>query len=201
MGCDGCGQSTARPVGKALRQSTMSLLDEFFGDPLKQSRQDKEIPRTARRFAASSNLPSRALPWNRGEHTDEENLKWCWLRAVEWGRWPIFLSQPIAPVLLMFLPWQHVVIGVTLLNVLWAVFVRYHMVALPLAYWGAVFVLLRWIAWPCATAWMFISDRMPEAWVTLSWPVLIYPLGIITPTQVGRIQKMLMECLGYETTA
>jgi len=177
----------------------MSLFDELFGDRLKKARQAKEGRCTAGTFRASSRLSTIVLPWKPREHTDDENLRWCWLRAVEWGRWPIFLSQPIAPVLLMFLPWQHVVIGVALLNVLWAVFVRYHMVALPLAYWGVVVVMLRWITWPGATIWLFLTGRKHEAWISLLWPVLIFPIGMFTPTQIGRIQEMFMQCLGYES--
>lgn len=138
------------------------------------------------------------MHWHPNEHTDDENVQWCWLRAVEWGRWPIFLSQSVAPVLLISLSWKYVVIGVALLNLLWAFFIRYRIVILPLACWGVLIALLRWITWPSATVWLFIAGRKPEAWVSLLWPVLIYPVGIFTPTRIGRIQKMFMECLGYE---
>ena len=37
------------------------------------------------------------LVWNPADHSDQDNLTWSFLRAVEWGRWPIFLSQPVAP--------------------------------------------------------------------------------------------------------
>ena len=59
------------------------------------------------------------MGWNPGQHSDDDNLRWSWLRAVEWGRWPVFLSQPIGPVLLIWLPWQQVallVIGATLIG-------------------------------------------------------------------------------------
>jgi hypothetical protein len=138
------------------------------------------------------------MHWNPEEHTDDENMQWCWLRSVEWGRWPIFLSQPMAPLFLIFLSWNEVVTAVLLLNVLWALFIRYRVVVVPLAYWGVVVVMLKWITWPSATIWLFVSGRKPEAWVSLLWPLLIFPIGMITPTQIGRIQKMFMQCLGYE---
>ena len=40
--------------------------------------------------------------WKTAEHTEEENKRWCWLRACEWGQWPLFVSQPIIPPLLLF---------------------------------------------------------------------------------------------------
>jgi hypothetical protein len=44
------------------------------------------------------------MAWNQG-YSDKENLQWSLLRAVEWGIWPAFLSQPIVSVLLMFFEW------------------------------------------------------------------------------------------------
>ena len=42
--------------------------------------------------------------WNPSEHTKEENTKWSWLRAIEWGQWPLFMSQIFAPLLLIIIP-------------------------------------------------------------------------------------------------
>ena len=33
--------------------------------------------------------------WNARENTDEENLRWSLLRAIEWGRWPFFKGWDI----------------------------------------------------------------------------------------------------------
>jgi hypothetical protein len=138
--------------------------------------------------------------WNPTKHSDEENLKWCWLRAVEWGRWPIFLSQVIAPPLLIFLSWKYVVLGFVAGNIAWALLVRYRFVNVALAYIGCVVVLFRWVTWPVATAYMFFVGISPECWVSLAWPLLIYLLGAFTPVQIGRIQGRFMRSLGYEPT-
>lgn len=42
--------------------------------------------------------------WNPHENSDQENLRWCWLRAVEWGKWPLFVSQPLLPLMLFTCP-------------------------------------------------------------------------------------------------
>ena len=47
--------------------------------------------------------------WNFDEHSDNDNMRWTWLRAVEWGMWPLFISQPIAPIALLFWPWWSVI--------------------------------------------------------------------------------------------
>ena len=97
------------------------------------------------------------LLWNPIEHTDDENLKWCWLRSVEWGRWPIFLSRPIAPVLLLILPWYVVIVGFFVLDIFWALIFRYQFVSVNAAFLGSMFGLLRWITWPAVTIFLFLA--------------------------------------------
>ena len=138
--------------------------------------------------------------WNPTEHSDDENLKWCWLRSVEWGRWPIFISQPIAPALLILLPWYLVVIGVVLTNVIWAVFVRYNFSSVNMAFLGSSFALLKWITWPASAIFLFWQGRSPESWIAAFWPILIFILGIIPTTEIGRIQVKFMNELGYSPT-
>ena len=119
------------------------------------------------------------MGWNPGQHSDDDNLRWSWLRAVEWGRWPVFLSQPIAPVLLIWLPWQQVALLVIGANLLWATFIRYRFVSTQLAFIGVTFVLLRWLFWPGATIYLFYVARDPERWVALAWPVVIFIIGSV----------------------
>lgn len=140
------------------------------------------------------------MTWRPSEHSNEDNLRWCWLRAVEWGRWPIFLSQPIAPVLLLWFTWTYVVPGTIVLNVVWALFMRYRFVSVAAADAGALFVLLKWISWPVSAALLFMWHRQPEAWIAALWPALIFFLGVFPTTRIGRIQIMFMRALGYELT-
>lgn len=46
--------------------------------------------------------------WNPAEHSDQENLTWCYLRAIEWCAWPAFVSHPFIPILFLFVPWLPV---------------------------------------------------------------------------------------------
>ncbi|MHB1284061.1 MAG: hypothetical protein ACYCZI_09360 [Metallibacterium scheffleri] len=138
------------------------------------------------------------MTWKPHEHTDQDNLQWAWLRAVEWGRWPLFLSQTVAPILLIWLSWQVVVVAAFSTNVVWALFVRYRFNCVAAADFGALFALAKWVTWPAATAEMFFAGRSPECWVALAWPVLIFPLGMFTPTRIGYIQTKFMRALGYE---
>jgi len=137
------------------------------------------------------------LLWDPRQHTDEDNLRWSWLRAVEWGRWPLFVSQPIAPILFLFFPWYWVAIGAFLVNLLWAA-IRYAFVDAGLASIGALLVLLKWpvcigmgIVFAC-------KGDYPSAAISALWPIVVIPLGLFTPTMIGPLQEKFMRILGYE---
>ena len=135
--------------------------------------------------------------WNPSEHSDDENLRWCWLRAVEWGNWPLFISQPVVPVVFLFVPWKTVVATVVIINLVWALGIRYSVVIVVPAFWGALFVRLKWLACPIS-AWLLYREGSSRlAVLALLWPVAIMVIGIITPPQIGKIQRMFMDCIGY----
>jgi hypothetical protein len=135
--------------------------------------------------------------WDPALHSNEDNLRWCWLRAVEWGRWPLFLSQPIAPVLLIWWSWRLVIVGVVIANLIWALFIRYRRVNMSMASSGVYLVAAKWVTWPASTAYLFYHHIFPEAWIAVTWPLLMFPIGALTPTAIGQIQSMFMENLGY----
>jgi hypothetical protein len=136
------------------------------------------------------------MSWIPGEHSDQENLTWAWLRAVEWGRWPIFVSQPIAPLFLLFFPWPAVVVGTILLNLLWAGFVRYRFVNIKAAYYGAIVVRLKWLTCPVVAIYLYSGGELVGAALPLLWPLLIFVIGVVPTTQIGKIQSMFMAQLG-----
>jgi hypothetical protein len=140
--------------------------------------------------------------WNPQEHSDDENMRWCWLRAVEWGTWPIFISQPIAPVAILFFSWWSVVLATLIATVLWVLFIRYRLVIPALAWWGAMVVRLKWVTCPLAAYILWFRGMKGAAVVALLWPLLILvmplPLLPLGATRIGDIQKMFMQCFGYE---
>jgi hypothetical protein len=120
------------------------------------------------------------------------------LRAIEWGIWPAFLSQPIVPVLLIFFEWWGVIGVFIILTILWS-FVRYRYVNVAMARFGVFFVLLKWITVPVAVIYLLIQQNYISAVVALLWPIFLAPyLGIfIGGTKIGKIQEMFMAQLGY----
>jgi hypothetical protein len=101
---------------------------------------------------------------------------------------------------LLWLPWTAVFAGAVILNILWAIFVRYQLVNVRAAFLGAAIVPLKWLAWPAATVYLFVQGRRPECWVAAFWPLLIFVLGALPTTAIGRIQVSFMRALGYEPT-
>lgn len=137
------------------------------------------------------------MAWNQG-YSEQENLQWSMLRAIEWGIWPAYLSQSFVPVLLMFFEWWEVISVFIILTILWS-FIRYRYVNVALARFGVFFVILKWITVPAAVIYLLIQKNYISAVVALLWPMFLAPyLGIfVGGTKIGKIQEMFMAQLGY----
>lgn len=138
--------------------------------------------------------------WNPAAQSDQENLMWCWLRAVEWGNWPMFISQPIAPLLMLVWPWQIVATAAIVANIFWAIFIRYNVVVPAMAYWGAFLVKMKWIACPLAAYLLYLRGDKIGAAIAFFWPFVVIVIGHLPPPKIGRIQKLFMQCFGYQPT-
>jgi TPR repeat protein len=136
------------------------------------------------------------MAWNQG-FSDQENLQWSMLRAIEWGIWPAFLSQSIAPVLLIFFEWWEVIGAVVILTTLWS-FVRYRYVNVAMAKFGVYLVHLKWFTIPAAVIYLFIQQKYLSAVVAMLWIFFTPYLGVFSgKVAFGKIQEMFMEQLGY----
>ena len=138
------------------------------------------------------------MQWNSVERSQPDRVMWSWLRSIEWGRWPIFLSQSLAPLFLLFFSWKAIVIGSVGLNLLWAGFIRYHFVSIRAAYWGALIVGFKWLTCPLVAIYLYLSGEKTGAVFAFLWPLLIFVIGVLPRTQIGKIQDMFMAKLGYE---
>lgn len=90
-------------------------------------------------------------------------------------------------------------IGIVGANALWSVFIRYRVVVPVLAFWGALFVRLKWITCPVSSYFLWRSGMKGTAGLALFFPLVVIFLPN-APAQVGVIQKMFMQCLGYTPT-
>ena len=148
--------------------------------------------------------------WNPRDNSDDDNLRWCRLRALEWLHWPIFISQPFAPVALLFFSWWSVIVATLLATVFWIFFVRHKIVMPVLAWWGASIVWLKWISSPVAAYLLWRRGAKGVAIEALCWPLLTLlmiwlfaPLLWVNrlmgrPSGIEDIQNRFMQGIGYE---
>lgn len=134
--------------------------------------------------------------WHPEEHCDEDNLRWCKLRAVEWGVLPSFLAQAVVPVLLLEWPLWKILLGVLLADVLWAA-VRYRFVSVATSYLASAFVSVAKLPVTFSMVIYFVCRH--EGWSAALCVGWFFASGVtgLFPVKVGGIQKMLMAKLGY----
>src|SRR5208282_5151508 len=148
--------------------------------------------------------------WTAAEHSDEENLQYSWLRAVEWINWPSFISQPIVPVLLYFFNWPWVVLSVIIIGHIWRILVPRRFIWFRLADLGPIFGKLQFITCPVMAFLLWQKGDPWNAGFALLWPIainvidlLLAPIAFLLRIMrdrdlwVGPIQEQFMNFLGY----
>ena len=130
-------------------------------------------------------------------YTEEEIQQWAMLRALEWGKWPLFVTQPIMPVLLLLFKWWILVLGVVIANLLWGA-VRYKFVSVPLAYYGCLFVRLKWLSALAMGLYFYLNDNNLNAIIAVLWPLITLILSAVqlSPILYGRLERTFLVRLG-----
>jgi hypothetical protein len=153
--------------------------------------------------------------WNPSEHSNDENVLWSWLRAVEWTYWPLFMSQPVVPALFYFYRWWVILGTLVVVTFLWRVGVVPLWVAPNLAYAGPLFVKLKFITAPVMAYMLWQRDTKPLAVAALLWPILgplivqwimILPAALLSLTSLGKasdvgpLQTRFLAAIGFQPT-
>jgi hypothetical protein len=127
--------------------------------------------------------------------TNDEIKRWLWLRSAEWAALPVFVSQPLVPILFIFFPWYLVLGVVAILGVLWC-FIRYLFVNVAFATIACCIVV--WLKWPAAVGssiYLFFHHHPLPAVIALLWPLLAAFVGI--PGKVGVIELAFAKKIGF----
>src|SRR5437588_223240 len=106
-----------------------------------------------------------------------------WLRAAAWTNWPTFVSQPLVPILFTFYPWYSVIVGLFVLDVLWAG-IRYKYVNVTAARAAVPFVMFgKWPAAIGSAIYLYTQHRYLAAVIALAWPIV----GgiVVVPGKIG----------------
>ena len=149
-----------------------------------------------------------SLHANLSQYSEPELQRWLHLRAIEWCAWPVFLSQPLLPALLVAFPPLPLILAIVAAEFLWR-FVRYSFVSPRLASAGATFVVTA--KWPLAigaTICLVLQHRYSVAVLAIVWPLVAsfasVPATLIAAlfgrhTLVGAVELELAKRIGYVT--
>jgi hypothetical protein len=135
----------------------------------KAQQAEREFKQTKRTTWLRRTLPSLGVSTAR---TDEEIRRMLWLRAVEWSNWPAFVSGAVAPILLLWIPWWKVLLGVVAINTLWAA-VRHRIHSLKIANLVAILVTPgQWVVTLICMLAQAVHRHWALAALSLCWPFL-----------------------------
>jgi hypothetical protein len=126
--------------------------------------------------------------------SEKEFKRFIWLRAIEWANWPLFVSQPVIPIAMIFLNWWWVVGGIFFINILWST-IKYRSFSLPIAMAGVFFVRLRWISAAISGLYFIFIQNYFLAFLAVLWPIL--NALIVFPDKLNRIRLLIAESMGY----
>ncbi len=125
--------------------------------------------------------------------SQEYRERWCTLRAIEWGQWPLFIAQVIAPIALIFLPWESVTASVLAVSWLWC-FIRTKFISLYLADIGALIVHLKWIVSIGSAAYLALAAEYKIAVLALLWPfATLLLMSLVPSTPIGVIEALFIR--------
>jgi len=146
-----------------------------------------------------------ALLWNPLTQTDDENVKWCWLRAVEWDAFILFVTQPLIPLfILLNIPVIIIIAILLILNWIWQLIIAYKYVNVLLADLSSLFVHLKWFVSIGIGIYFFVNSNYMNAVLAATWPIIVLVLTFLSnfirphKAEIGIVQTMFMEKLGYQ---
>lgn len=130
--------------------------------------------------------------------TSEELVRATWLRSVEWSKWPIFISQPLLPILLLWC--RPVVIGAWILALayLW-IPIRSKFVSFKLATAGAFWVRLKWPVVLIMTVYFGLHHNWKLTLLSLFSPVVVLLVSaLVVPGKIGLLQRQMYRELDFD---
>jgi hypothetical protein len=143
-------------------------------------------------------LTNQSILFNQNNYSDEENFRWCLLRGTEWGDWPLFVTQPIVPFLLLYFQWWHIIFTMIALTWFWKL-ICYKYVNVLFASLGAFFVASKWFTSIGMGIYFLANGQYFLAIFCSLYPlVLLVMMFLVPPTKIGVLQNMFINKLGYE---
>lgn len=131
--------------------------------------------------------------------TDVEIKKLIWIRAIEWCNWPAFISGAAVPILLLWITWWKVLVGVIIINSLWAT-VRHSVHNLKIANIAALLVTPgQWPVMLICTVIQGVHRHWLLAILSAAWP-FVHGLISFPGGKIGLIEYNFASELGITST-
>lgn len=124
---------------------------------------------------------------------DEEKAKWSLLRAIEWEKWPLFVSQPIIPVMFIYIDWVIVVSSLVIVSYIWHIICP-SLVNLTLSEFGCRFVKLKWFVSIAVASYLTAIKHYELAALAGLWPIAVLFISILIPSRmIGILQLAIVN--------
>src|SRR6266550_3040817 len=112
------------------------------------------------------------VSWTPQNYTAEENSRWVWLRAEEWGSYPNFLAPLWGIFVVYFYGWVTFLITLVVATFIWKLFIMKSFVSIRLLSSMAVFV--NFLKWPLAIIFAGLTFFSHHG-ITFSLSLLLFP--------------------------
>ena len=132
------------------------------------------------------------------EMTSEEIVRVSWLRSVEWLKWPIFLIQPLLPILLLRAQPLGLLMYLLLLGYAW-IPIRSRLVSFKFATLGCFWVRLKWVTIPVMCVYFGFHHKWKEFVLSLLSPLVIMAISALVPHgDILPLQKRMWKEIGFD---
>ncbi len=151
--------------------------------------------------------------WKQEENTPEENNRWVFLRAMEWGSYPAFLAPVWGIFITYFYGWVVFLVMLIVITFIWKVFIMKSFLNIAILNFTAVLVNI--LKWPFAVV-LAVLSYLSFHNILFSLSLLLFPpitylsQFLELPYELGGISKQakrttdvqnrIYHKLGYENS-
>lgn len=130
--------------------------------------------------------------WNPENYTAEENSRWVWLRAEEWGSYPNFLAPLWGIFVVFFYGWVAFLITLIIAIFIWKLFIMKSFLSIGLL--SSMAVIVNFLKWPLAVIFgvlaFFTHHGIIFSFSLVLFPVITYFCALLEiPYNLGGVMK------------
>ncbi|MGB9694356.1 MAG: hypothetical protein ACP5SB_01755 [Caldisericaceae bacterium] len=120
--------------------------------------------------------------WDPSKHKKSENEAYINGRASEWVHFPVVSTQIIVPPLFLVIKWYYILVGLILLEVVWA-FIRDRYTNYKLSDFVWQLNKVKWIIFIAFGGFYIYKSMFVEAALSFLWPFVSLLIAFVNPKQ------------------